>query len=203
MPTWSPKARTKEKITTRQENNKSSNSWVKKRPTSKYTCNNHRHIHGFFQMGLKKNAHSTLVYICCNLRDLGGQEKLSQNGSPNGTKKTSKLKHCASKMWFFWDFDGFWQACFFNVFWCWQETGQQIKTNQIFGDKSGRHGSRGIARGGNLYPGWTTKLRFWPFLADSTFLCLTTPDTSRCQRILAAIGFWRCPKIDHFCTYSI
>ena len=57
--------------------------------------------------------------------------KLIENGSPNDGNKSSKWKPWASEVWLFWDFDGFWQSCFVDVFGCWQKAGPKTQKSGL------------------------------------------------------------------------
>ena len=93
----------------------------------------------------------------------------------------------------FWNLYGFGPHYVFLCFFVWQKGGPPKQQNHVLG------GCR------------APKVRFWmPFkiqrgplywqiLADSY---LTTPDTGRCRRILAPVGFWRGPPINVFLRRS-
>ena len=113
-----------------------------------------------------------------------------ENGSPNGIKNhPNRSLGCPRSH--FWDFAGFWQACFL-IFVRLAKRRAKVTNKSTFGRLQG---SKVEILDAMYNP---AGLLYWQILADFTFLCLTTPDTSRCRRILAHTGFWRDLKINSF-----
>ena len=120
---------------------------------------------------------------------------LIENGSPYCIEKASQLKPLASKVWFFEILIDFGKLVFLMFLGAGKRRAKKLTNQFVLCEISGRRGSPEITGGGNNYPDWNTKLRFWP---DCTFSCLTTPDTGRCRRILAPTGIWMGLRNEHF-----